>query len=134
MSSGPTCPFKKSQRGWRSKEQRCQGKWFCLLTELYTDLPSGKKGNAGTSCMKPTELCRDPSGYWLAAPCRRCLGPSCESPTEVIPAARGASRLRGHDDRDELTYGEFNLMICLVPSTQTNFLPVQARENLWEAS
>lgn len=109
-------------------EQRCQGK--CSTQTC----PWGKEGNAGTNCMKPTEHCWDPSGNWLVAPCRRCLGPSRESPTEVIPTARGISRLRGYHDHDELTCGEFNLMICLVPSTQTNFLPVQAREHLWEAS
>lgn len=43
-------------------EQRRQGKCFCLLMKLYTDLPSQKEGNAGTSCMNPLSSAGSPLG------------------------------------------------------------------------
>lgn len=51
--------------------------------------------------------------------------------TEVISAGRGVSRLRGYDDHDEVICGEFNLLICPVPSTPDRLL---TREDLREAS
>lgn len=72
MSSEPRFPLEESQRGWRPEGAR---QMFLLSKKLHRHLLSGKEGNASTSWMKPTELCWDPSGYWLAAPCRRYLSP-----------------------------------------------------------
>lgn len=102
MPREPRFPLEESQRGWRPEGTR---QMFLLPKKLHR--PSGKEGNASTSWKKPTELCWDPSGYWLAVPCRRYLsspvifhwGYSC---SQVV------SMLRDYENHDEVLYGEFD--------------------------
>lgn len=87
----------------------------------WAALPLGKDGNAGTCWVKPTELCWDPS-VLAGSILQKMPQSSLRLSTEVIPAAKVVSKLRDYDDHDEVTCGEFNLMICLVPSTSDQLL------------
>lgn len=121
-SSGSRFPFRKSQRGWRLKEQRCRGECFFLPTKLSTDLPSGRAVMLLPAEWSPLNSAEAPLGTGWQLPAEVPLSSLCLS-TEVIRAARGVSRLRDYGDHDEMTCGEFNLKICPLPSTLDQLLP-----------
>lgn len=132
MSSGPRFPHEKSQRVWRPGWAKVLRQMFLLPKKLHRHWSSGKEGNSSTCWMKPPELCRDPSGYWLEVRCRRYLSP-------FVTLQWGYPSSQGCFHPERLWWPRWGDKWRIWWSVQglqpqTSFLPVQARENLWEAS
>lgn len=113
---GPGFLWRKSRRGWSPKEAKALRQMFLSTNEALHRLISGKEANASTSCMKLTDRCQGPLGTGWQHLAERASVPLWFS-TQAVPTARGVSRLRYYDDHDVPQCGEFNLMICLAPST-----------------